>query len=119
VFLSRRLFRRRSSDSVLRADVIRLHFPRYWHYDFLGGLIAMAEVRLIDDERCVEALDLLESYRLPDGGWPAQSRYYRVAATGAGRERVSWGSVSRGKYNPWVTVEALSALRAAGRRVVR
>jgi len=39
--------------------------PRYWHYDMLGGLVAMAEMELIEDLRCADALDLLERKELP------------------------------------------------------
>jgi hypothetical protein len=117
VFLTRRLFRRRGTGEVIRPDMIRLHYPRYWHYDVLGGLVGMVEVGTIADERCADALELIESQRLPDGGWPGQHRYYRVGGTGTGRERVDWGGIGRGRHNPWVTVEALVVLRAAGRLV--
>jgi hypothetical protein len=115
VFLTRRLYRRRGTGEVIHPDMIRLHYPRYWHYDMLGGLVGMVEVGTIADKRCADALDLLESQRLPDGGWPGQHRYYRVGGTGTGRERVDWGGPGLGRHNPWVTAEALAVLRAAGR----
>ena len=116
IFLGRKLFRRRSDGEVIRKEFALLHYPLYWHYDVLHGLKAMAEAGLVGDPRCGEALDLLESKRLPDGGWPAEARYYTTSAKAkANVEWVDWGGVSRGRENAWVTVDALAALRAAGR----
>ena len=118
VFLTRRLFKRRSDGRTMTPDFVALHYPHYWHYDALAGLTAMAEVGKIRDPRCADALDLLEAKRLPDGGWPAEKRYYAVSRTGAMRsnaDSVSWGGTSRSRLNEWVTVEALAALQAAGR----
>ena len=38
--------------------------------------MAMAEMDLLGDPRCAAALDLLESKRLADGGWPAEAKFY-------------------------------------------
>lgn len=56
VFLSRRLFRRRSTGAVIAQQYVELHWPRYWRYDFLFGLVVMREGGLIDDPRCADAL---------------------------------------------------------------
>ena len=45
----------------------------------LGGLVAMAEMGLIKDPRCADALELLEREELPKGGWAAQGRFYKVS----------------------------------------
>jgi hypothetical protein len=118
VFLTRRLFKRRSDGRTMAPDFVALHHPHYWHYDVLGGLTAMAEIGKIRDRRCTDALDLLESKRLPDGGWPAEKRYYTVSHAAAMRsnaDSVSWGGTSRSRSNEWITVEALAVLQAAGR----
>src|SRR2546430_5699508 len=117
VFLRRRLFKRVSNGKVIAPDFVSLHYPRYWHYDFLGGLKAMTQVGRIADPRCADALDLLEARRLPDGGWPAEKRYYTVSpkAMVTNADYVNWGGTSRKRMNPWVTVDALAVLRAAGR----
>ena len=116
VFLERRLFRRRRDGRVIRAEFTKLHYPLYWHYDILGGLKAMAELGAIGDERCTDALDLLESKRLPDGGWPAEARYYRHSnEIKLGNDDVDWGGTSTRRSNEWVTVDALGVMRAAGR----
>jgi hypothetical protein len=116
VFLSRKLFKRRSDSRVIHPEFVQLHYPLYWHYDILAGLKAMAEVDRLRDRRCEDALDLLESKELPDGGWPAEKRYYKVAESiELGADFVDWGGTSKHRMNAWVTVDALRVLREAGR----
>ncbi|HMI94157.1 MAG TPA: hypothetical protein VK509_22450 [Polyangiales bacterium] len=116
IFLTRHLYKRASDGRVIRAEFTKLHYPLYWHYDVLGALKVMAEVRLIGDRRCDEALDLLESKEHPGGGWGAESRYYSVSkAIELHADFVDWGGASKKRMNPWVTVDALSVLRQAGR----
>ena len=120
IFLKRRLFRRQYDNSIINDDFIRLHYPCYWHYDILFSLKVMAEAGFIRDERCREALALLEAKHLPDGGFPAEKAYYRVsdkAANGrpvSGRSLVSWGGTSKKRMNQFVTADALYVLKAAG-----
>ena len=116
VFLSRRLFKRRADGKVIHPEFVRLHYPLYWHYDILGGLKAMAEIGLVKDPRCSDALDLLEEKELPDSGWPAERRYYKTSnKMESGAEYVDWGGTSKNKVNEWVTTDALYVLREAGR----
>jgi hypothetical protein len=115
VFLSRRMYRRRRDGRTIAPDFLRLHYPCYWHYDILFGLKVMAEAGFIQDERCQDALDLLETKRLPEGGFPAQGRYYNTTPAKTGRSFVDWGGVSQRRMNPFVTVDALYVLKEAGR----
>jgi hypothetical protein len=123
MFLDRRLFRRKTTGEVIRPRFAVTHYPYFWQYTFLHGLVAMTEAGLIRDPRCSEALDLLESKRLPDGGFPAERKYYSVPTTRgkrnrSGQSRVGWGPTStsrRGKSNEFATAEALTVLKAAGR----
>jgi len=121
VFLSRRLFKRRSDGKVIHPNFRMLHYPLYWHYDLLGGLKAMAEMGLIKDSRCEDALDLLERKELPNGGWPAEGRFYSLEATShpdsvhGSHERVNWGGGGKSRMNEWITADALFVLHAAGR----
>ncbi len=111
VFLTRRLFRRRRDGAVMNEQYLRLHYPCYWRYDILCGLKVLAEAGFLGDERCGDALDLLASKQLPDGGWPAEERFYRCADPLVnGCDRVDWGGVSKRRSNPWVTVDALAVL---------
>jgi hypothetical protein len=116
IFLSRQLFKRRSDGRVMKTEFVKLHYPLYWHYDILLGLRVLAETGHIRDARCNAALDLLESKQLPDGGWPAESRYYSVSdSIKLGADWVDWGGTSSRRMNLWVTVDALAVLRSAGR----
>jgi hypothetical protein len=115
VFLTRRLYRRLTDGRIMNGQFVKLHYPCYWRYDILFALKVMAEAGFIRDPRCKDALDLLESKRLADGGWPAEERFYKLARTPTGGcDLVSWGRVGR-KFNEWVTADALSVLHAAGR----
>jgi hypothetical protein len=116
IFLERRLHRRISDGKIMNGQFVRLHYPCYWRYDILFALKVMAEAGFISDPRCGEALDLLQSKQLPDGGWPAEERFHSTAKSArSGRDSVSWGGVSQRRSNEWVTADALSVLRAAGR----
>ncbi len=116
LFLSRRLYKRRRDGNVMNDQFTQLHYPCYWRYDILFGLKVMNEAGFIRDPRCNDALDLLESKRLPDGGFSAQARFYTSAkSTPSSRDHVDWGGVSRRQSNAWITVDALIVLYAAGR----
>lgn len=120
VFLSRQIFKRRADGTVMDEQFTRLAFPAYWHYDILAGLRVMAAVDRLTDPRCTAALDLLESKRLTDGGFCAEVKYYKVSDTKtelSGISFVDWGGVSKNKMNEWVTVNALSILKKAGRSI--
>jgi len=115
VFLSRRLFKRRSDGATISAVFVDLHHPVYWHYDVLAGLGAMAELGCIGDPRCSDALDMLERKQRNGGGWTADARFYSRSATPKhGTDSVDWNA-ARGAMNEWITVRALAVLRAAGR----
>jgi hypothetical protein len=116
VFLTRQLFKRRRDGQVINQRFIRLHYPLYWHYDILFGLKVMAEAGLIGDPRCAAALSLLESKRLPDGGFPAEETYARTNRPQlSGYSPVRWGRTSKKTINPFVTADALYVLKMAGR----
>ena len=113
------MFRSLRDGSIIRDSFLSLRYPHYWVYDILIALKVMVEAGFIDDPRCQEALDILESKRLADGGWRAESKHYHVVDKPAHRGTlVDWGPVSRKKVmNPFVTLDALYVLRAAGRLV--
>jgi hypothetical protein len=116
VFLARRMLFRRADGTRITTQFGCLHYPRYWHYDYLGGLQAMVEAGAIADDRCSAALDLLEAQRLRDGGWATVSTFY---ATSPGSRKsldsVEWGDQGTSRLNEWLTVDALAVLQAAGR----
>jgi hypothetical protein len=121
IFLTRRIFKRRSDGKVIHPNFLMVHYPLYWHYDLLGGLVAMAEMGLIKDPRCADALDLLERKELPKGGWAAGGRFYRVSPKldfsppFGSVSLVDWGGSGPNRMNQWASADALYVLRAAGR----
>ena len=120
VTLKRRLYRRQADGSVMDPHFTLLSYPPYWHYNILCGLKVMAEAGFISDPRCQEALDLLESRRLPGDGFPAEESFSRLTRPQlSGYSPVAWGGRTTKKMNPFVTADALYVLRMAGRRVCR
>lgn len=119
IFLKRRLYKRQRDGSVIKDGFTKLHYPCYFGYDILFGLKVMAETGFIDDGRCADALNLLESKRLPDGGFPAEERYYRVTQKKAGSRcsLVNWGGVRKKRMNEFVTADALYVLKKSGRLI--
>jgi hypothetical protein len=120
MFLERELLFRKTTGEIIRPPFAMTHYPYFWQYSFLHALNAMAEGGMIRDPRCSRALNLLESKRLPDGGFPAERRYYSVIRSGGTRRRtgqttVEWGPTGKTRSNEFVTAEALRVLRAAGR----
>jgi len=116
-FLERRLFKRKGDGHVISEKFTRLHYPCYWHYDFLFGLKVMKEAGFLRDERCTDAISLLKSKTLEDGGFPAEEAYYRRGPVGtSGRSLVGWGGVSQTKVNEFVTCDALGVLKTLSSR---
>ena len=119
VFLKRHLIKRLVDGQIIDQNFIKLHYPNYWHYDFLFALKVMSEAGFINDPRCAESLDLLENKCLPDGGFPAEEKYYRVDDKKlAGHSRVNWGGTSKVYSNPFVSLDALIVLKRSGRLVL-
>jgi hypothetical protein len=116
IFLTRELFKRQHDGALMSLEFIALFYPYYWHYNILAGLKAMAEAGCIGDPRCQPALDLLETKRLPDGGFPTEKKYYQLTEKQiSGRSRFDWGGVHPHRMNEFVSVDALYVLRASGR----
>jgi hypothetical protein len=116
VFLKRELFKRQQDGAVMSPEFIALFYPYYWRYNILAGLKAMVEAGCIGDSRCQPALDLLETKRLPDGGFPTEKKYYQLTERQiSGRSRFDWGGVHLHRMNEFASVDALYVLRASGR----
>jgi hypothetical protein len=116
VFLKRRLYLKQNTGDPIKAGFTALHYPLYWHYDILHALKIMAEAGFISDERCHPAIDLLLSKQLPDGGWPAEQKYYKAAdELKLGNDSINWGGTSKRRMNEWVTADALFVLKSLNR----
>ena len=113
-FLEGRLFKRKRDGRIISKRFTLLHYPCYWHYDILFGLKVMKEAQLLDNERCSDAISLLSSKRLADGGFPAEDAYYQATRSSKSRRSlVSWGGVSRNRMNEFVTCDALAVIRGS------
>ena len=109
-FLRHRMFRSESDREVINQEWLELHWPAYWHYDFLLGLRAITEAGLVRDDRASEALDHLESQRGPDGKWRANGRRYWLRRGDSNVDVLDWSDAA-----DVLTGQALTVLRAAGR----
>ena len=77
VFLKRYLYKNLHNGKIIHPTWIKLSYPPYWHYNIFMALNVLSEANKIRDKRCNDALDILESKQLPDGGFPAEIRYYK------------------------------------------
>lgn len=116
IFLERGLFRSRRTGEIIDTDFLLLQYPHFYPYNILFGLLVMGEAGFIRDPRCGEALDLLESKRLPDGGFPLEKKIWKTSDTIVPRGTFAdWGPAGKHRTNEFVTADALFILRAAGR----
>jgi hypothetical protein len=116
VFLSRKLYKMRRDGTVIHPDFTKTQFPYFYQYNILSGLKVMAEAGFTKDKRCRDALDLLESKRLPDGGFPLEKRNYKTTDDIISRGTFAdWGASGKKKMNEFVTADSLHILKSAGR----
>ena len=119
LLLSRRLLWRRRDGALIRPDwgkpADRIQYPIRF-YDVLYALEVMRDVGRLGDRRCAPALAMLESKRLPDGGFPLEERVGTTRPVVASRASFAdWGPAGTTRSNPLVTVAALGVLRDAAR----
>ena len=120
LFLKHELFRSTSSGTVINQEWLKLHYPLYWHYDILQALVILSRAEKLSDPRVKEALDIIESKRDKQGLWRSEGYFWRPMTSTRSpdsgdaprREVVDWG---RRGPNEMITLNALRALRAAGR----
>ncbi|NHJ02985.1 MAG: hypothetical protein EAX86_12690 [Candidatus Heimdallarchaeota archaeon] len=118
LFLKRKLYKSLGTGNNISSTWTQLHYPPYWRYDILFALKVLAESKKIKDNRCNDALDLLESKELASGGFPAEEKNYSIAPSAkktTGFSPVDWGGKNIKKMNPWITIDALYVLKHAGR----
>ncbi len=111
LFLSHELFKRTSDGAPILKEFLWLRYPRYWHYDILGALIALEAAGYLKDPRCEPALIKLKKMILPSGGFCANGKWYQMRLSNKSQfSPVDWGPVRKGKMNGFITVEALTIL---------
>lgn len=80
------------------------------------ALKVLAECNKVGDTRCNNALALLESKRLVDGGFPKEAKYCQSSnLEGKYYHPADWQPVNKKKMNEWVTIDALYVLKEAKR----
>ena len=105
--LERRLFHRLSTGEVIDPAWTQFSFPMGWRYDVLRGLDYLQRAGGEPDERCEEAIDLVESKRDSDGRWPLEN-------THPGRLHFEMDE-GDGKPSRWNTLRAMRVLAWYGR----
>jgi hypothetical protein len=112
LLLSHRIFRRHGTGEPIHRSWMVPHYPPFWHYDVLQALHLLARLGRAGDERASDALDHIESRRLPDGRWRPGGSWWRAPGSSHAPEAVDWG---RDGGEEMVTLNALRVLRAARR----
>jgi len=118
-FLRHHLFRSDHTGEIIHPDVIKLHYPVYWHCDILQELMILSRAGKLGDPRTREALDIVEKKRGPDELWRAEDYYWNIKRKASTKANVSnlevvdWG---RKGPNEFITLNALRILKSSGRK---
>jgi hypothetical protein len=110
--LAHRLFKSHTTDEIIRRDWLRFSFPPNIAYDVLQGLKLMTDLGVDRDKRLKDALDLVESKKLPDGRWALD------AVPSPKKDKTSELTIeleSKGKPSKWITLNSLIVLSRTGR----
>jgi hypothetical protein len=110
LLLEHGLFRTISTGKPIRDEWLTPHWPPYWHYDVLQGLVVIARLGLGEDPRTADAKNAIERRRQPDGRWPASARWWKPPGGSRAAEAVDWRADASG--DRMVTLRALTVLRA-------
>jgi hypothetical protein len=101
-FLERRLLRRRSTGELIDPSWTLFSFPNRYFYDVLRGLDYLRNAGLEPDDRCAEAIALVEQKRRADGRWLLENPH-----PGEVHFDVDDGA---GQPSRWITLRALRVL---------
>ena len=104
--LERKLFRRKSTGEVVDPAWLQFSYPTRWYYDVLRGLEYFRAAGDRPDPRMIEAIELLQSKRQPDGTWLLENTH-----PGAIHFPFDDGD---GRSSRWNTLRALRVLRWCG-----
>jgi hypothetical protein len=99
------------SGQVIDPCWLAIHYPPYWHYDFLQALVVLTRMGKVGYARAEEGIEHLIGLRRPDGCWGTGRAWWKPPGTPrAGGEVVDWG---RTGPNQMVTLNALRVLAGA------
>jgi hypothetical protein len=112
LLLEHRMFRALSSGEPIQREWLTLHWPPYWHYEVLQGLVVLARMGLAGDPRAADGLELLRERRHANGRWRASNRWWKPPGSSRAPEAVDWRTDDTA--HRMVTLRALAVLRAAG-----
>ena len=127
-FLKHKLYRSCKDGRLIKQEWLKLHYPCYWHYDLLQGLLILSRAGKLGDPRTREALDLITHKRRKDGKWQPGAYYWRRPSSTVEAKRskdeyreppssdvVNWG---RNGPNEMITLNASKVLKSAGRILI-
>lgn len=100
--LERKLFRRRSTGEVVKAEFLKCAFPPRYRYDVLRGLDYLRAANVVD-RRVGEAIRRIEDGRQPDGRWLLDDAHTEAVDIPIGE--------TVGQPSRWNTLRALRVLR--------
>jgi hypothetical protein len=91
-----------------------LHWPPYYGYDTLWGLVILERAGALPDARAADAIGWLQGRRLPNGTWPVDGPWgWRSAGLrDPGRDPAAWPTSGASEM---VTLQAMRVLRAWSR----
>jgi hypothetical protein len=90
---------------------VGLHWPPYYGYDTLWGLVILARAGALPDDRAAAAVDWLRGRRLPDGRWPVDGPWgwRSTGLRDPKRDPAAWPTSGPSEV---VTLQAMRVLRA-------
>ncbi len=103
--LERGLLRTKRSGEIIDPRFTMFSFPYYWYYDVLRALDYFRSTGSALDDRCAEAVELLESKRDKSGRWPVENRHQ-------GPTHLRMGP-TEGDPSRWNTLRAMRVLNWA------
>jgi len=121
LFLSHRMFLSLSSGRPISREWLSLHYPPYWHYDILQGLLIVTRIGFGSDPRLHEAVEVVEDLQSADGTWSPGGSWWKPPGAGrdGGRGLKAWNAevVDWGLSGPseMITLNALRVLKGVAR----
>lgn len=102
--LERGLMRTRSTGKVIDPRFTLFSFPAYWYYDVLRGLEYFRSTGVEVDERCTEAIKLVQSKRDATGRWPLENVHQgptHLEMEGAESDPSRWNTLRAMRVLEW------------------